>query len=354
MAENELIVIKELNPVEVFTTDGIAGVLKTIEEKVLAHVPVLETPAGRKDIASLAFKVARSKTLLDEMGKKLVEEAKKTVKTIDGHRKEVRDTLDGLKEKVRQPLTDWEDEEERRKAEVERIAQEKAQARVDALACVGVSLPFLQAKELSEDDFSAILKEATEAHKAEQDRIADEKRKADERAVALEKERQEEAAKLASERAELEKKQAEENARQKAAWEKIEAEQKAEAARMKAERDKLEAERRAVEDTRREQEHREAIELAKKEAAERAVQEAKERAEREAREKAEAELKAKDESERRAALRPDKEKLIEWANAIMRVPFPETKSDDAQAVFEKCRNRLLDLSNYIIKAAQEL
>jgi len=321
MAENELIIIEELNPVEVYTPEGIEGVLKTIETKALSHVPNLETAAGRKDIASLAYKVARSKTILDDMGLKLAEDAKKRVKILDGHRKKIRDTLDTLKEKIRQPLTDWEAEEAAAQEEAERKDLEKAQERVNALAAVGVSLPFIQANEMDEDDFIAILKEASEAWEAEKQRIEAEKELRKLQAEADKKAREEEAAKMAAERAELD--------RQRAI--------------IKAANDKIEADRRALE-----------LEQAKKEAAEKALKDAAEKAEREAREKAEAEKKEKDEAERKKAMQPDKDKLIEYAANIIACSSPGVFSDAAVAISIEAQRRLRLVNTYIIKAAQEL
>jgi hypothetical protein len=49
---------------------------------------------GREAIASMEYKVARSKTALDDGGKKLVADLKQIPKKIDAERKRVRDPLD--------------------------------------------------------------------------------------------------------------------------------------------------------------------------------------------------------------------------------------------------------------------
>lgn len=252
-------------------------------------------------------------------------------------------------------------EKARLKAEEDRKKQEQAQARVDALARLGVSLPFLRAIEISEGDYQARLIIATDEYNKEQARLAEQKRIEEERAAAERKAREEEAAQLAAERAELERIRAEENAKRKeqeailrAEREAIEAKRREEEARAIAEREAIEAERRKVEDARREQEHREAVAKAEKEAAERAIREAKEQAEREAREKVEAEAAAKAEAERQETLRPDKEKLIGFANALMTIATPAVKSNDAGAIVTEASKRLMAVQRYIIKAAQEL
>lgn len=65
----------------------------------------------------MAHKVARSKTYIDNAGKDLVAELKALPKQIDESRRVVRERLDALKDEVRRPLTEWEAEQERIKAE---------------------------------------------------------------------------------------------------------------------------------------------------------------------------------------------------------------------------------------------
>lgn len=90
-------------------------ILTRIETEAMAIAPDLSTAKGRKEIASLAHKVARSKTALDEAGKKLTEERRRQIDAVNAERKKVRDRLDALKGKVRKPLDDWEAAEEARK-----------------------------------------------------------------------------------------------------------------------------------------------------------------------------------------------------------------------------------------------
>jgi ABC-type Zn uptake system ZnuABC Zn-binding protein ZnuA len=60
---------------------------------------------------------SRSKTYIDNAGKDLVAELKALPKQIDESRRVVRERLDALKDEVRRPLTEWEAEQERIKAE---------------------------------------------------------------------------------------------------------------------------------------------------------------------------------------------------------------------------------------------
>ncbi|MBJ9260488.1 cell envelope biogenesis protein TolA [Citrobacter amalonaticus] len=125
----DLVVIEKSNAMTVFkSTDQIEDILQKVEREVMSFVPDVTTAKGRKEIASLAYKVAQTKTYLDGLGKDLVAELKEIPKLIDANRKTVRDRLDELKEKARQPLTDYEVEQERIKQEEEakRAAEELA------------------------------------------------------------------------------------------------------------------------------------------------------------------------------------------------------------------------------------
>ncbi len=105
---NALITVEKINALEVFTDKGMTPILEEINKKVALLVPDVTTAKGRKEIASMANKIARSKTLLDEVGKNLVADWKAKAKVVDDSRKIMRDQLDQLKEVTREPLTKWE------------------------------------------------------------------------------------------------------------------------------------------------------------------------------------------------------------------------------------------------------
>ena len=117
---NELIVVEKLNVPALFCENGMDKILKDIEAKATSFVTSTETAAGRKEIASIANRVARSKVLLDDLGKNLVADWKIKAKRVDEVRKQTRDFLDDLKTRVRKPLTDWE------LAEADRIAEHES------------------------------------------------------------------------------------------------------------------------------------------------------------------------------------------------------------------------------------
>jgi hypothetical protein len=128
-ASTELAIISAIPaivPAEFFKPNGADAVLSALKTEVRKVAATLDisTPGGREGIASLAYKVARSKTALDEQGKDLVSAIKKQTGEIDAERKRVRDELDALKDEVRKPLTDWENAEKSRVAEHEDVIRQ--------------------------------------------------------------------------------------------------------------------------------------------------------------------------------------------------------------------------------------
>ncbi|HHC2778770.1 hypothetical protein [Klebsiella pneumoniae] len=114
----DLVVIEKKNAMAVFTNkDQLDPLIEAIEKEARSLVPDVTTKKGRDAIASMAHKVARSKTYIDNAGKDLVAELKALPKQIDESRRVVRERLDALKDEVRRPLTEWEVEQERIKAE---------------------------------------------------------------------------------------------------------------------------------------------------------------------------------------------------------------------------------------------
>lgn len=118
---NDTLEIITLPPAEtamaVYTAaQGLDPYLTKIKEELDAFVPDVSTKKGRDAIASIAYKVAKGKTALDNIGKDLVANLKDVPKKIDAERKRMRDLLDQWKDEVRAPLTAWEEAEAAREA----------------------------------------------------------------------------------------------------------------------------------------------------------------------------------------------------------------------------------------------
>ncbi|MDU5390166.1 hypothetical protein [Enterobacter sichuanensis] len=258
----DLVVIEKQNAMAVFTTkEQLDPIIEAIEKEARSLVPVVSTRKGRDAIASMAHKVARSKTYIDNAGKDLVAELKALPKQIDESRRIVRERLDALKDEVRRPLTEWE-------AEQERIKAEEAMNAMHAEA-LEMNIRFdqeLAAKFEADHEMALLMNKDFDRDREEQRRLAEQAQR--ERDEQLKQEAAEQARRdaEAKHKAEIEaaaRREAEEKARAEAAErQRIEAEQRAarekKEAEARAEREREEA----VAAERRRQEEAEAARLA--------------------------------------------------------------------------------------------
>ncbi len=302
----------------------------------------LDDKKGFSEVHEARMVVRGKRIEVEKKRKELKADALKWGQKVDAEARRITKLLEPIEEHLTIEEEKITKEKERIKAEEERRRNEIAQDRVNQMAKFGKVFPFSEAISMSEGDFFAKITIAKAEYETEQARIAEEKRIEAERRAFEKKARDEEAARLAAERAEIERMRAEESAKRKA-----------EQDRLAAERAKIEAERKAVENARREQERIIELERAKKEAAERAVKEAAEKAAREAKERAEAERLAKEEEARQESIRPDKEKLLAYARAVISIASPEFSNEQARAIFSEVQKRLLAVNRYIVKSAQD-
>ena len=272
----DLVVIEKSSAMAVFTNnEQLDPIIEKIEKEARSLVPDVSTKKGRDAIASMAHKVARSKTYIDNAGKDLVAELKALPKQIDESRRIVRERLDALKDEVRRPLTEWEAEQERIKAEeAARVKAEEDRKKFESDHEIALLMNEAIDRELAEKKAEAERQRI--AHEEELKRQAAEqvKREAEEKAaaeLAAAKKREEDAI-AARAQAELLAKQERERAEQEAkdAAAKAEAEKKAaiEAEQRKAqeEADRIKREAEAKEAARLADEKRIADEKAKREA----------------------------------------------------------------------------------------
>lgn len=242
-ALNELIVIPKESALEVFTTEGSIDLyLEQIKAAVTGVVHDLSTDKGRKAVASLAFKVTKSKTYLESVGKELADVQKEIPKKIDATRKRARDYLESLAAEVRKPLTEWEEEQARIAAAKQSVIDsivaaanltgeetaEEIQARItqlgndplpdsleerkeEAEAKIAYSLEVLGAAFIKRQKYESEQAELARlrAEKEERDRIERERQIADQAAERARREQQD-----ALDRAERERKAAEDRAEQ--------------------------------------------------------------------------------------------------------------------------------------------
>lgn len=296
---NALVTIETLTPAVVFADGGVESIISKLEAEVRSITTDISTDSGRKSIASLAYKVARSKTALDDMGKELVSDLKAKAGKIDAERRVIRERLDALKDEVRKPLTDWENAEKDRVAAHEAallaIVESPEYGRTETASELSARLNYLRnypSREWQEfsERAAATLKgeiartvdllataERLEAERAELERL---------RAEQAAREKQEREERIAREAAERARAEAEAKAKREA----DEAATKAEAERRRVEKEKAdaiaraeraEAERKAAAE-RAEREKVAAVEAERKRAADAAAKEAAQAAAREA------------------------------------------------------------------------
>jgi hypothetical protein len=326
--ENELIVVEENSVSVIFKKGGSQAILDKIKEEVKKFVPDVSTAKGRKEIISMASKVSKSKTLLEWHGKKLVEGIKAQAKVIDIERKTIRDELDVLRDEVRKPVTDWENAEKKRVADIEariytisRYGDPYLVDSYESSVRVGIDLADLkrividatfeefelEANKVKQN--SMMLLEAklitlqnAEKEKAEAERLEKER---------LEKEQKEREERIAQEAAEKAKREAEEKARKEAE----EKERKEKEERDRLEKEKLEAQL-ATEKAERE----------KKEAIERAEREKQEAIEAERKRQEEEKRREKEEEEKRQANKRHRNKIVnEILDDLTNNSFPKTE-----------------------------
>lgn len=113
--------IETVNAVDLFNPSIIDPILAKIRAEVLTQAEPLDisTEENRKALAALAYKVGRSKTFIDQQRVGLVSAEKKRLKVIDQEGSRIWDVLEGLQKEVRKPLTDWENFEKQRVADLE-------------------------------------------------------------------------------------------------------------------------------------------------------------------------------------------------------------------------------------------
>ena len=117
MADTSIMVIPSTMTAPVLFSPGKADQvieeIKAVARKEAAQLEI-STAEGREKIASLAYKIARTKTATDKMRLELVADRKKELKLIDAEGARIWDELEALQKEIRQPLTEWENRDKER------------------------------------------------------------------------------------------------------------------------------------------------------------------------------------------------------------------------------------------------
>lgn len=245
---NELVVIEQETALDLFTApEKVNQMLEHIKSLAEEERKELDSDfsvaKNRKAFASLAYKVAQTKTYIDKEGKAVVDKLKELPKKVDASRKMFRDELDALSTDIRKPLTEWEAQEKARE-EAEAL---KKQIEVDHEEALQMNELF-DLRKAEEERKRIAREEEMKRQAAEQARLEAERKAQQEIEAAARRERE---AKEAAERAEREKQEAIQRAEQAAKEAKEKAERDAKEALERAEREKqlaIEAERKKAQE----------------------------------------------------------------------------------------------------------
>lgn len=279
---------------------------------------------GFEAVHSGRMVMVKHRTAIDKLRKRTNEDAQTFIKTNNTNAKKLLALMEPIETHLKEEEGKITKEKERIKAEEDRLKKERVEKRVNALLALGVVVAFIDVAMMSDEDFTKLLAESEESYVTklntqEEERLAKEAEK---------------------------KKLAEDLAKADALKKELDAKAK----ELEEKEKKLQTEREAIE-AEKEAEHKRAAELEAKEKLEeelkiQAEKDAQEKVEREAREKKEREEAEEKEKARQEALRPDKEKLLLWVDAILSVPEPELASDESWRLL----NKMVDTINQELSA----
>lgn len=310
---------------------------------------------GYKLVHSARMVIKGKRIEVEKKRKELKEDALRYGQAVDKEAKRITALLEPIEGHLESQEKIIDDEKARIKAEAEAKELARIQARIDKIFSFGCSfngnnyiLPFAPTgynvpqsivRVCTDDQFEQICNEFQKLVDAEQLKIANEK--------AAKAEEEKRLAKIKAEQ-EAEAKRLEAIAREQAEREsKIKAEQEKKEAEIRAAQEAIAREQKRLADA-------QALEIAKKEAAEKAKIEAEAKVKREAEEKAERERLARIEVERQAALKPDKEKLITFADSLEVIICPELKNESAKIILSAAQKSLAQIADKIRKEARLL
>lgn len=245
-----LALLPNYKPAELFAPGFIDPLIDRIKAEVRSIPTDISTDKGRKDLASLAHKIARSKTFIDQQRLALVSDEKKRLKAIDVEGARIWDELEALQAEVRKPLTDWENaEQERIEAHENLLAQFLLLSTLPGLYTVSDAKGRIAAVETlflrDWQEFAFRAKAGREASIMSLTRSLDAAEKAEADRVELERLRAEQAIRDQQERDERIAREAREKAEAAARGREAQAARDAEAERQRVETEKFQAEARA-------------------------------------------------------------------------------------------------------------
>lgn len=294
MSEIMDLTVIEIKPEQaptLYRAGGLDAYLEQIRQAV-NEVPDLSTKKGRDRVASLAAQVSRSKTAIEKPGREYLKRLKEAVRPAEAEIKRFVDACDELRDATRKPLTEWEAEQERIKAEEAMNA-----LHFEALAMNEEFDRQLAARIESDHEMALLMNDAFDREQAEK------KAEAERQRIAHEEEIKRMAAAAAAREVEQRAQREREEAAHREAVLKAQAEQ--------AERDRIAAEQKA------EAEKKAAVEAERRKAQEEADRIRREAEQREQARLAEEKRKADEQARREADVKHRKAVGTEIVKALM-------------------------------------
>jgi colicin import membrane protein len=355
-----------------------AMIAELSQRYMILTIKGLDDAEGYKAVHEARMLMVKARTTVEKTRKILNEDAIDYKKKVDARAKE----LTGLMAPIEEHLTAQENivtaEKQRIKEKADREAAEKLQARVNRLQFdlgmkfdgqhyrlssdpAGYAVPHALISALKDEDFEKICAEIYGKIQAENARLAAieaQKQKEEAEKERLRKVEDERLAKVAKEQAEAQAKIDAENKRIADEKIKIKAAEEAQEKFLALERAALEAEKKALQEKKdaearekiREQELKDAQEMAAARAL--AQKAADEEAARIEKERLEAEIKAK--TERELALRPDRQKILEFVTMLETLILPEMKTEEGLLIRKEIADDIGRLAKRVRKQVREL
>lgn len=309
---------------------------------------------------------------IEKDGKALREGALKFQKSVIARENELIEIIRPVEMELKVEEQRIEYEKEAIRIEQERKEKQRVQDRINALDKFGYSIDLYEAHIMPDDKFNELLTHAETEWKAEQERIAfslaieEQKRKEEQERERLEREEferqkaeyKELAVKAKKEREYIEEQQRIKEAEIKASREKLERDhaereehmrkqQEEKEQWLKAERDKMTAERESIAEEKRKHEQAIAYEKELKLTQENVRIEAEAKAKRIEDERIAKERQAIIDAERQEALKPDKERLLSYANHLSILPVPVLSDPECIEVLGYVIEKLKEVESYI-------
>ena len=338
----------------------IANIRGRIARMAREYMPLsvkgLNDAEGLKQVHAARIDTKNLRVTITKGGKELREDANAFIKKELTVEKEILSLIAPIEEHLIEEEGKVEAEKERIKREAEEKEAARIKDRVDRLEAMGMVfsqgvyvLPFdtertqtatpEAVKTVAYDVFEAFVQGVIDLVAKEKERIENEK--------AARRAEEERLAKIRAEQEAKEREFAEAHRKLREESERIEAEKK----RIEAEKQRLieeDAAKKAAEDRAKE------LEKAKAEAAEKAKIEAEERAKRDAEQKERDRIEAEEEAKHQEELKPDKEKLLSFADTIKNIPIPSVKHKNAKASAEAARVGLLMVAKNLSESVNRM